>query len=243
MRRAHRWFAPAGLALVALLALAACGSTPLAGPSSSPAATPAASATPAAASTASPQAVATPAAGYATAQQAADAGARASGAVACATQYPGQQNLLVDSVGVFTYDTGSCGGGGHAGMFVWVYRDAGGWHPYTWASTQVANMPTAGWGAQIPMQTGGGCVNARAQPSLSAAVVSCLGASNTVIPAGSNHTPWYPPVWAGGYVWWYVFQPTGGVGSSSEGTPLGWVVLDYLVCGTGPRNLNLACGS
>lgn len=238
MSRVYGRLALVGLAVVALVA---CGSAPRASSSPASRTTPAPPSTPGPGpgSTRGPGTTPTP--GYPTAQQAADSGARSSGAVGCSDQYPGRQNLLVDSVGVFVYDTGACGAGGHAGMFVWVSRDAGGWHPYTWASTQVANMPGAGWGAQIPMQTGGGCVNARAEPALSAAVVACLGASDTVIPAAGSHTPWNPPLWAGGYVWWYVFRQTGGTGSASEGTPLGWVVLDYLVCGDGPRNLNLAC--
>lgn len=156
---------------------------------------------------------------------------------------PGARDLLVDSVGVFVYDTGGCGAGGHSGLFVWVYRGLGGWHTFTWASTQVADLPTSGWGSQITMETGGGCVNAHQEPSTTAAVVACLGAADAVIPAGSNHAPWYPPVWADGHVWWFVFRLTGGAGSGSQGTPLGWVALEYLVCGRGPKNLNQSCQS
>lgn len=186
---------------------------------------------------------ASPAAGYPAPQQAADAGARTSGGVPCSDRFPGQQFLLVDSVGVFNYVTGPCGPGGHAILSVWVFRDAGAWHPYTWAASQYANLPTGAWGSQIPMHTGGGCVNARAAPSTTARVVTCLGASDTVIPAGSSHEPWYPPIWAAGRIWWYVFRLTGGSGAASQGTPLGWVALEYLVCGDGPHNLNLSCRS
>ncbi|MBO0703236.1 MAG: hypothetical protein J2P38_09910, partial [Candidatus Dormibacteraeota bacterium] len=183
-----------------------------------------------------------PSPGSATAQEAADAGAHASGEVTCAAHFPGRQDLLAASVGVYLYTAGPCGPGGHAVLAVWVYQSAGGWHPYTWASTQVGNLPTDTWGQHIPMDTGGGCVNARAAPSTSAAVVSCVGASVTVVPASSTHEPWHPPVWADGYIWWYVFRLTAGTGPDTQGSPLGWVTLDFLVCGSGPRSLNQACG-
>jgi hypothetical protein len=237
MRKVLGWFAVLGLAL---MALAACASQPLARPSSSP--TPHSIPIPAGTTPAS-VAAATQPAGYTTAQQAADAGAHASGTVGCSDQFPGVQHMLVDTIGVFVYDTGACGPGGHSGMFVWVDRDSGGWHPYTWASTQSANMPTGDWGEDIPMDTGGGCVNVHMTPSVTAAVLACLGASDTVIPGGSSHSPWYPPVWADGHLWWYVFTQTGGTGSGSQGTPLGWVDLEYLVCGDGPHDLNQSCRS
>lgn len=193
--------------------------------------------------TAAPTLAPTPAPtpGHATALQAADAGAHASGDQICSNQFPGAQDLLVDSVGVFRYTVGPCGSGGHAAFFVWVYRDAGGWHAYTWAGTQGVYLPTNSWGTQIPMETGGGCVNVRTAPSTAASVVTCVGASVTVTTAASTHEPWHPPVWADGYIWWYVFRYTGGQGAATTATPLGWVVLDYLVCGRGPRSLNKSC--
>lgn len=225
--------------LVALVAIAACGS-PSTGGSPSAGRSPAPQPTRAPASPA-PSAEPTPLPGHATAEEAAVAGIQASGDGACAT-FPGTQDLLESSVGVFSYSVGggTCGPGGHV-QIVWVYRDGGGWHPYTWAGTQENSFPANHWGAVIPMDTGGGCVNVRSGPSTSASIESCAGTSVRVVPAADSHQPWHPPVWADGYIWWYVFTYESGNAADTQATPLGWVVLDYLVCGSGPRSLNASC--
>lgn len=184
---------------------------------------------------ASPIPTSTPALGYATDQEAADAEAGGSGLTIC----PAQGDVLLEStqVSVYGYGGGGCGPGGHFAVVVYVYRDAGGWHPYTWAGTQQPSLPNGSWG-QSSFPRASGCVNVHQGPSLSAPVVTCLPASSLVFPAGRDHSPWNPPVWADQKVWWYVFRPTSPPGLSETGTPLGWMVLDYLVCGQDP---NLSC--
>lgn len=115
-------------------------------------------------------------------------------------------------------------------MSVYVYHDAGGWHPYTWGLTQDGGLPTGTWGDWSSMPSGA-CVNVRQGPSISAPVVTCLSASAIVFPAGQGYSPWNAPEWADQRIWWYVFQPTSPQGSMPEtGNPLGWMALDYLVC-------------
>jgi len=221
--------------VVASLALAAC--SPASAHRSTPGVRVATRATPSPGASTSPltapppSAPATVVAGYPTDQQAADAAARESGQPICASQYPGQARLTTPEVSVYLYNTGPCAPGGHAAMDVYVYRDAGGWHLYTWEVAQ-EGMPDGSWGTPVSLPPAG-CVNVRQAPSLTAAVVTCLGASSIVLPAGSDHSPWYPPVWADGKIWWYVFQPvTPPYSMPARGNALGWVALEFLTCGT-----------
>lgn len=231
-----------GVLAAASTALAGCGSPstaahrasptprPAAAVSPSPAPPPTPSANPSA--TPAPGTTTSPAPGYSTAQQAADAGARQSGQTICPDQYPGTPSVTADQASVYQYNTGGCGAGGHAAMVVYVYRDAGGWHPYTWGETQNGGLPTGTWG-QFASVPSGGCVNVHQGPSVSAPVVTCVDASAILVPAGSDHSPWYPPVWADQKLWWYVFRPTSAPYTQPvTGTPLGWIALDYLVCDT-----------
>lgn len=237
-----------GFVLVAVAACGSPGSASVPKPSPKPThvttprptttpVTPAPTSTPTSAPTPAPSATPAATAGYGTAKDAADAEAQASGQVECAQQMNSVEAVLSDTVGVYQYRSGDCNGPGSAPMWVYVYRDAGGWHPYTWGAAQYPAYPEQYWGVQIPMNTGSGCVNVHSGPSVDASVVSCAGPSVTLAPAAPDHSPWYPPVAADGYIWWYMFTFHG----ADPATPLGWVDLEYLMCGKGPHNLNLSC--
>lgn len=179
-----------------------------------------------------------PTTGYATASQAAEAGVQASGLTLCST--PVQEAVDSATVAAFTYVVPPCGSpGGGEGLAVWVYQQGGTWYLYTWAAN--AFGPTGDGYPEIPMDTDGGCVNVHAAPSLDAPVVRCLDSSDYVAAdttAGGEAGTWNPPVFAGGAIWWHVSLDTGAAGGPM---PLGWVELPYLVCGTGPLDLNTFC--
>lgn len=114
------------------------------------------------------------------------------------------------------------------------------WYPYTWSDqVEPQTLPVGAWSTEVPVDTAaGGCVNMRSAPGEDAAVVRCLNGADYVMPAASNHSPWYPPAWTGGAIWWYVFLDDP---ANSGPTPLGWMDADYLICGDGPHSLNTSC--
>lgn len=180
-------------------------------------------------------------AGYPSAQAAADAGARASGQVNDPRAIPGQQVATGRATAVFRYQASPAVGGPHVPLFEYVYEQGGQWYPYTWVATLAANVPMSD-PATIQLDTGGGCVNLRAAPSMTASVLQCVPAAQWVVSASPSGSWGQPPVWTDANFWWYVAvtEAPGTPGSGNPGQPQGWMSLQYLVCDA-PHAAN-ACG-
>jgi len=96
--------------------------------------------------------------------------------------------------------------GGDSGCWIYLYRDAGGWHYLNGRCAQVTGYIP---GPQDRVYVTTGCARVRAVPALSGNVLDCL-IKGVVVDVDSA------PVYADGYIWWHL-----------QGR--GWMVHDSLI--------------